>query len=132
MKLLRCTAILALAAALATGQQATSPPTILGVDCENLVEYQSDTSDLSKLATVPSPVPAVPPKNFFYALGVGDIVAVNGQPAKGIVAFRAWGFLMKPAPDPGGAIAWVPRQAQLGHARRETLPCRRQLQNSSA
>jgi hypothetical protein len=68
----------------------------------------------------------------FYALGVGDIVAVNGQPAKGIVAFRAWGFLMKPAPDPGGAIAWVPRQAQLGHARRETLPCRRQLQNSSA
>jgi len=105
MKLLRCTAILALAAALATGQQATSPPTILGVDCENLVEYQSDTSDLSKLATVPSPVPAVPPKNFFYALGVGDIVAVNGQPAKGTIAAQAWSIGLSPTPNPGDAIA---------------------------
>ena len=109
MKLLRCTAILVLAAALATGQPATSPPTILEVDYENLVEYQSDTSDLSKLATVPSPVPAVPPKNFFYALSVGDIVAVNGQRAKGTIAAQAWSIGLSPTANPGDAIADIQR-----------------------
>jgi hypothetical protein len=42
MKLLRGTAILALAAAFATGQHATSPPTILEID----VEHDSDIYDL--------------------------------------------------------------------------------------
>ena len=42
MKQLRCTAILALAAAYAAGQQATSPPTILEID----VEHDSDIYDL--------------------------------------------------------------------------------------
>jgi len=101
----RCTATLALAAAFAAGQQATSPATILEVDYENLVEYQSDTSDLSKLATVPSSVPAVPPKNFFYALVVGDIVAINGQPAKGTIAAQAWSIGLSPTVNPGNAIA---------------------------
>jgi len=43
---LRCTAILALAAPFATGQQATSPPTILEIDVENHVEHDSDIYDL--------------------------------------------------------------------------------------
>jgi hypothetical protein len=103
MNVLHCIAILATTAARGLGQVLS--PTILEVDYENLVEYQSDTPNLSKLASVPSPVPAVPPKNFFCALGVGDIVAVNGQPAKGTIAAQAWSIGLSPTPNPGDAIA---------------------------
>jgi hypothetical protein len=88
---------------LALGQ--TPPPAILEVDVENVVEYQSDTSDLSRIATNPSVTPAVPPRTFFPVSGIGDIVAVNGQSAKGTVAFRAHAFDMRPAPNPGQSIA---------------------------
>jgi hypothetical protein len=84
-------------------------PTILEIDVENQVEYDSDISDLAKFAANPNATAAQPPRNFDYASGVADIVAVNGKPAKGTVAFRAWAFLMRPAPMPGGAIADITR-----------------------
>lgn len=36
---------------------------------------------------------------------VADIVAVNGQPAKGTLAAQAWGIGLTPAPNPGRSIA---------------------------
>ena len=63
--------------------QATTP-TILEVDIENLVEYQPDISDPSKFATNPNITPSAGVKIFSPgAVAIGDIVAVNGQPAKG-------------------------------------------------
>ena len=65
------------------GLAQVTPPTILQIDVENFVEYQEDTSDLSKFTTDPSATTAVPPRNFTFRVGIGDIVAVNGLPAKG-------------------------------------------------
>ena len=64
-----------------------------------------DISDLSKIATNPNATPAAPPRNFFPAVVVGDIVAVNGQPAKGVYVARPVGTGLTPAPSAGQAIA---------------------------
>ena len=67
---------------LALGQ--ATPATILVIDVENQVLYRGDVSDVSKLATDPNITTASPPKNFEEAQAIGDIVAVNGRPARGM------------------------------------------------
>jgi hypothetical protein len=44
-------------------------------------------------------------KNFARALGVADIVAVNGQPVMGAHVRSAVNFLLRTTPTPGQAIA---------------------------
>ena len=85
-------------------------PSILEIDVANLVEYQADISDVSKMATNPNVSPsavnsALGPHNFFVATVLGDIVAVNGQPVKGTYAARARAIITNPNPTPGQAIA---------------------------
>jgi hypothetical protein len=82
-------------------------PVIITIDTENVVEYQADTSDVSKYATNPNATPAAAFRNFTPATPLGDIVAVNGQPAKGLYASRVASIVSSPTPDPtmGGAIA---------------------------
>src|ERR1051326_1810300 len=63
--------------------QPAPPTTILEIDVENSVQYFEDTSDLTKLATVPGPTTPAPAKNFGKAFELDDVVAVNGQPARG-------------------------------------------------
>lgn len=87
------------------------PPTILQVDVENLVAYSEDTSDLSKFATNPNATPAVLPKNFNFRVDIGDIVAVNGQPAKGTLIRNNRQVLPNTAPNPGQSIADTVRGA---------------------
>jgi uncharacterized protein (TIGR03437 family) len=82
-----------------------APPTILEVDVEKYVSYVEDTADVTKYATLPNPTPAVPPKNFYVTVNIGDIVAVNGQPAKGTVSIHARRIGLTATPTPGGAIA---------------------------
>jgi len=89
--------------------------TTLTVDLQNLVEYQEDISDPSKFATNPAVTPAVTYKNFGVATLIGDIVAVNGQPAKGTYVGRSRSIVASPAPAPGGAIADVTRTALREH-----------------
>lgn len=90
--------------------QAT-PTTILEIDVENYVQYFHDITDLSKFATDPNAVPAgfltnSPfARNFGEVIGIGDIVAVNGQPAKGTLTRDGRPLDLKPAPNPGQAIA---------------------------
>lgn len=91
---------------LALGQ--APPPSILEIDAENIVEYENDITvitDPSKLATNPNVSPAVTPKNFFWGTLIGDIVAVNGQPAKGTFIGRTHGPTVNPAPNPGDGIS---------------------------
>src|SRR5437879_5371604 len=88
----------------AAAQPQTAPPAILEVDVEHFTTYVQDTSDVTKSATLPN-VPGVPPKNFFMILNIGDIVAINGQPARGNVTVHARRIGLTPAPTPGGAIA---------------------------
>ena len=90
--------------------QAT-PPAILQIDVEDLVQYFSDTSDPSKFATDPNVTTPVLPKNFNAALVIADIVAVNGQPAKGTMTREGRTVFFNTAPTPGQAIADTVRNA---------------------
>ena len=59
-------------------------PLILKVDLENVVGYWDDGTDFSKLGSVTSVTTPAPTRRIFQSQGqIGDITAVNGQPAKG-------------------------------------------------
>lgn len=85
--------------------------TTLVIDLQNVVTYLADVSDPSKNATNPNLTPSASPINFGMATQIGDIVAVNGQPAKGTFVGRARGIQASPAPNPGGAVADITRTA---------------------
>ena len=92
----------------------TIQPTILQIDLENKVQYREDSSlDPSKFATNPGIVPATPPKDFGQFVSVADIVAVNGQPAKGVALYRARTVNLTPTPAPGNAISDVVRNGAI-------------------
>jgi uncharacterized protein (TIGR03437 family) len=82
-----------------------APPTILEVDVENYVSYVEDTTDVTRFATLPNATPAAVPKNFYTSVIIGDIVAVNGQPAKGTVTFHLRKIGLTATPNPGDSIA---------------------------
>ena len=104
-------ALVLMAAYCIPGQGQVPPPTILEIDVENPVQYFEDTSDLSKFATDPNPTTAIPPRNFAWTVYIGDIVAVNGQPAKGTVTRNLRQVFLNTTPNPGQAIADAVRNA---------------------
>jgi hypothetical protein len=73
-------AALAAPALLAQAQEA---PVVLTIDVENYVQYRGDIFDLTKIAKDPNPTTGVV-SAFLPNIVVGDIVAVNGKPAKGL------------------------------------------------
>ncbi len=81
----------------------TAPATILEVDVENLVIYVVDVP-FPELTTNPAAT-NVEPKAFAANMGIGDIVAVNGKPAKGTWMLRATTILATPEPGPTTGIA---------------------------
>jgi hypothetical protein len=81
------------------------PPVLLTIDVENVVVYEADTSDVSKLATVPAQVDGAPILNFFPVIWIADIVAVNGAPAKGTLMKRGTYAALSTNPSPGTGIA---------------------------
>ena len=91
----------------------TAQPTILTIDLENFVQYLADTSDISQYGVNAGVTPpaAVASHEFIVATGLGDIVAVNGQPAKGLYAMRSRVIRTDPNPKPGGAIGDITREA---------------------
>jgi len=86
-------------------------PTSLVIDVQDVVEYQTDIGDPSKFALDPGIAPRIPFKNFVTATIIGDIVAVNGQPAKGLYAGRSRQISTSRTPGLGGAIADLSRIA---------------------
>ena len=93
---------------LASAQQ---PPAVtLTVDVGNTVQYQGDIYDPAKFASNPNITPpSVGLVNFGVDTYLGDIVLVNGQPAKGLYASRSQAIQASPNPQPGQAIADVMR-----------------------
>jgi hypothetical protein len=86
----------------------------LKVELRNVVEYQVDTSDLSKWGTNPNSTPG----KILQGMGVGcagvpvivygDIVSVNGNPASGTYVSGTVSVCMSPTPTAGlNAIADV-------------------------
>jgi len=88
-----------------SAQVASSSPVVLELDIENVVEYQNDVSDPAKFATNEGVTPAATPRNFLQAVVIGDIVAVNGEPAKGTFVGRPAGIRLSPEARGGLAVA---------------------------
>src|ERR1041384_7515034 len=85
------------------------PPTILEVDIENFVAYYDDIPDVLKRGTDSNPTTPVLGRNFAPSVLIGDIVAVNGQSAKGTFIYRTLTLNLRAAPAAGQAIADVVR-----------------------
>jgi len=98
-----------LAACVATLLPQTPPVTILNMDTENVVFYVIDVPDPSKFGTSPGPVvrPADSHSRFQWLVGIGDIVAVNDKPAKGMWKVRSLASGYTNVYTPGRAIADV-------------------------
>src|SRR5262249_45689015 len=88
------------------------PATLLQIDVENIVSYTTDVFDASKFATDlnATSLPA-PPRNFAFAMAVGDVIAVNGKPAHGSLVVRQQSIALSPTPNPGQGVADVVRTA---------------------
>ena len=101
------------AASCGVGFAQVAPTTILEIDVENRVSYTDDISDVSKLATDPNVTTAIPTRDFRKSITIGDIVAVNGQPAKGTFVGNFRQIFFRPEPTPGQAIADINRSSVL-------------------
>jgi hypothetical protein len=102
---------------LASAQQL--PIVTLTVDLGNVIEYQDDIYDPVKFARNAGITPSIGIGtgilNFAVVTLMGDVVAVNGQPAKGLYAGRSRTINANPNPRPGSAIADVTRVAIREH-----------------
>ena len=92
------TVLLILLALATPGFTQSAPPSILEIDVENIVNYGDDISNASLFATNPGIPPRGLVRNFAMAIVLGDIVAVNGQPAKGtfvkpVPCMRSWAMI---------------------------------------
>jgi hypothetical protein len=99
-------AILMAAGYVNPAQGQVSPATLV-VELENVVEYQMDVSDLSKWGTNPNVTQGlIAMGKGVGCVGVpvvayGDIVSVNGVPARGAYVGRAVSVCLSPNPTPG-------------------------------
>jgi len=109
-------AVLMVAAYCSPGYGQVAPPAILEVDVENWVHYVEDSSDLSKFATDPNVTTPAPSRNFSFRLGIADIVAVNGQAAKGTLILNIRNVNLTTAPNPGQAIADIVRAGVVANS----------------
>jgi hypothetical protein len=100
-------AVLLIAAGRGISRAQTLPPTALEIDVENIVQYHEDTSDVSRFATIPTTTTPTIAKGFGYFLIIGDIVAVNGRPAKGTFVNTTRSANLRTAPNLGQAIPLV-------------------------
>lgn len=82
---------------------------VLLVDVDNAVAYRSDIAKPNRRgadAMLSTPGAA---RAFTDVLFVGDVVAVNGRPAKGLWTSRQFLMSFSPAPQPGFGVADVTR-----------------------
>src|SRR5438128_2138021 len=96
------------AAALSQSASAqVSTPAILEIDLADKVQYHEDISfDPSKFATAAGVTTVARPVNFGKFISIADIVAVNGQPAKGIAVYNTRVVTLRASPsNPGEGIA---------------------------
>lgn len=86
---------------------AQSPsPVLLKVEVENVVGYWDDGTDFSKLGSVTAVTAPVATRRIFQAqVQIGDITAVNGQPAKGTFIMNARNLNVTTAFAAGQSIA---------------------------
>ena len=84
--------------------QVAEQPVVLTIDVENTVIYRGTVFDAAKLAKDPGPTTSMN-QAFVEAVNVGDIVAVNGKPAKGLWSAPVYAMPYRQVPLPGQPIA---------------------------
>ena len=99
--LLRIGALFALGAA----ALAQTTPIVLDIEIENAVQYVADVTDPSKLALSTSATTPASTRAFTDTINVGDIVSINGKPAKGMWTSRMYKMGFNPSPAAGLAIS---------------------------
>lgn len=107
---MRNAVITSVAASLLVAHQAhaQSPGSVqLRIDIEKTVNYYQDVSEYSKFATEPGPKGPASSLNFASGVSVADIVAVNGEPAKGTAIGQQITLATRPSPSPGQVVADV-------------------------
>jgi len=106
-----CVGLLAVATWPWSGLAQTPGAAILRIDIANYVPYTYDTFDIQKFATAPvlTPFPPDGGKAFGFFVFIGDIVAVNGKPAKGLWTARSTVFSFGPNAVPGHSTADLTR-----------------------
>jgi hypothetical protein len=82
-------------------------PDVFQIDIENAVRYFADVVDPARIATMPGPVAASPTRAFTDTIFVGDIVAINGRPARGLWTSRQYAMGFNPNPQAGFAVSDV-------------------------
>jgi hypothetical protein len=90
----------------------------LTVNVQDAVEYQDDIGTPPKFASNAGVTPSMPPKNFYVATIIADIVSVNGQAVKGTYVGRSRSVILSPTPAgtaTSEAIADVTRAALREH-----------------
>jgi uncharacterized protein (TIGR03437 family) len=88
---------------------AADAQTLLTVEVGNYVPYHIDVPDPSTFASKPGITPAISSLPFGRFVFIGDIVSVNGQPAKGLWTATVVNLISSPTPAPKQAIADVVR-----------------------
>jgi uncharacterized protein (TIGR03437 family) len=79
------------------GLGASAPSvSVLKIEIENYVPYHYEVFDPSRFATSPDLTVAQPAIPFGQLILLGDIVAVNGRPVKGVWALRATDLFLTP------------------------------------
>jgi hypothetical protein len=102
------------AALCGSGAAQSVPASILQIDIDNYTAYVNDVGDLSKLASDPNATTSTAAaKTFATLVGVADIVAVNGRPAKGTWTVRGTWVNLSPDAQPGNAIADTTRPLMI-------------------
>lgn len=94
--------------------QVLEDPVVLKIDVENHVLYRGNVSDVSKLGKDHGPVAATEQIPFVSGINIGDIVAINGEPVKGIWSSSYTHTTpYRIAPQPGQFITNVDSSATL-------------------
>lgn len=104
----RILSVLAACAAVSLAQ--TAPVTVLEIEMSDVVVYWENLPDLSKWAKSQAPVPFVqsfPDNAFKQRTMIGDVVSVNGTPAKGVFHALFKNIMGSRMVVPGRAIADV-------------------------
>jgi uncharacterized protein (TIGR03437 family) len=106
-----CVGVLALATLPRSGEAETPGVAIMRIDIVNYVPYTYDAFDIQKFATAPvlTPFPPNGGRAFGFFVFIGDIVAVNGKPAKGLWTARSTVFSFEPNAVPGHSTADLTR-----------------------
>jgi len=101
--------VIGIASLWASMAHAQPPVTVpLVIDTENTVFYVDDVTDLSQVAVNGFVTPPAAARNFTRSINIGDIVAINGSPARGSATGQFSNLTMRVAPTPGQAIADLP------------------------